>query len=164
MRHRAQIDWRFTDSCRQFLLLDGVEYRVAQGSPLGNNCLIDSLRQCLDNLECDPRVVRKDLLDRFGGFAANHDAYVGPGNYLVAEEHWQSIVQCLFARNSCGRPTTCNINDYCLIVLNRNNPEHGGNVFGDRHHAPYQLVVANSNNAHFDPCLRTGGASSSSRN
>ena len=92
--HRMQISVRYTDSRRHFLMVDDVQYRVGRGSGADNNCLIDSLRQCLNNLECDPDYVRRELLHKFGHLQPDDPAYVGPINFLDAEAHWLDVNSC----------------------------------------------------------------------
>ena len=65
--------------------------------------------------------------------------------------HGQAIVRSLFRHNLSGRPTECDIMDYCVVALYANNERHGvvlGNV-----HAEHRLVVLNNSDVHFDPCL-----------
>ena len=56
--HMSQLPWTFTNNSRTQMLVDGVAYRRGYGFPGDsrneefNNCLIDSLRQCLGDLQC----------------------------------------------------------------------------------------------------------------
>ena len=114
-----------------------------------NNCLIDSLRQCL-GIVADCRQVRRDLINEFAR-ATGDRARVGVANYLDVEAHWRSILRSLFRHNVSGLPATCNVDDFCVIALSANNVGHGS-VEGTMG-APRTLVVLNHSDQHFDPCL-----------
>ena len=53
-----------------------------------NNCLIDSLRQCLQ-LTCDRVAVRNDLIRDFGQAAGRAEVTIQ--SYLDADSHWQAM-------------------------------------------------------------------------
>ena len=65
--HMSQLQWEFVNDARTELLVDGVAYEKGYGLPgnVGrgemNNCLIDSLRQCLGDIQCGRNAVRRDL-------------------------------------------------------------------------------------------------------
>ena len=65
--HMMQFAWSFgiqaVDKCRT-VHVEGRLYTVRTASSSGCNCLIDSLRQCMDVVTCVPRV-RKSLMDEF---------------------------------------------------------------------------------------------------
>jgi hypothetical protein len=112
-----------------------------------NNCLIDSLRQCI-GVECSRVAVRHDLMEahRFGLGRAE----VSFGSYLDVEEHWKTILTSIFRHQTDVDFLACDINDYCVIALSRQG-EHGvvlGNLT-----ARYRLVIMNTGDVHFDPCL-----------
>ena len=141
-------------------MLDGVAYQRRWGNPGDedrgeqNNCLIDSLRQCLDNIACDRLAVRRDLQAEFGN--ANHfdpRRNVTENSYLDVGCHWKAIFRSLFRHNTSGRPRECNLDDYCVVALCGLHPSRGGVVLG-RINAPNRLVVVNWRDEHFDPCLR----------
>ena len=120
-----------------------------------HNCLIDSLRQCVD-IHSDRRAVRADLMTQCA--QAVDRAKVTLTSYLDVELHWQSILQSLFKHNRDGLNTTCNFHDYCVIALYVNAQCNVGNgiVLGNVS-SPIRLVVLNYSDTHFDPCLRLSG-------
>lgn len=157
--HRSQMPWEFRDRARIEITVDGVQYRRGFGNPgrheLGerNNCLIDSLRQCLGHLECDRMLVRQDLQREFADEDEDDPRrFVSGSSFLDVECHWQAILRSLFLHNRSGRSTQCDVEEYCVVALDGNRPGHGvvlGNV-----NAPNRLVVVNWDDVHFDPCLR----------
>ena len=114
-----------------------------------NDCLIDSLRQCL-SLDTDPRKVRSDLMLVFGG-ALEARARVTPNSYLDLDSHWRVLLQSLFRHNTCGASPECDLEMFCVVSLYRNNVNSGlvvGNIQAAR-----RLVIFNTSDVHFDPCL-----------
>ena len=157
--HMFQIPWNFTNEARDELIVDGMAYKKGYGFPgdptLGerNNCLIDSLRQCLSHIACDRRKVREDLVEEFGDSASeDYRRRVTDDSYLDVECHWRAILRSLFRHNSSGCPTTCDLNDYCIVALYGDRPGHGA-VLGNKH-AAHRLVIINWGDVHFDPCNR----------
>ena len=154
--HMSQLPWSFEDAALTQLVVDGVNYRKGYGVPgnlnegEANNCLIDSIRQCLGNLECDRRLVREDLKSEFGN-SADPRQRVTCNNYLDVESHWKAIVLSLFRHSRSYTQITTNVDDYCVVALYGTREGHGvvlGNV-----HAVNRLVVVNWSDMHFDPCL-----------
>ena len=72
--HLSQIAWAFNPQVPggpRTLVVEGASYRVGRGDPgrdsdgaCANNCLIDSLRQCL-GLDSDCTLVRRDLIAQY---------------------------------------------------------------------------------------------------
>ena len=154
-----QVVWTFTTNTtkpnKRFVDVDGVSYYIGYGNPgraaegERNNCLIDSLRQCL-GLTADRKKVRADLQAQFGS-AVEDRAKVTDSSYLDVDFHWRAILHSLFRHNTSGLPLHCDINEYCVIALYTNNPGNGsvnGNLA-----APHRLIVLNTSDIHFDPCL-----------
>jgi hypothetical protein len=135
------------------LRLDGKFYSVGHGNPGSerdgeyNNCLIDSLRQCL-NLLVDRKRVRADLIALFGN--ANGRAKVTLNSFLDLDSHWQTIVVSLFRHTLCNPNANVQLDNFCVIGLFTDDPDHGV-VLGDR--SKRRLVVLNTSDTHFDPCL-----------
>ena len=156
--HMSQLPWKFRNEAKTELLVDGVEYRRGYGCPgkpadgETNNCLIDSLRQCLGDVQCDRKAVRRDLQDEFGG-DSGQDArrVVTQSSYLDVEHHWQAILRSLLRHNTSGWAGIFDPNDYCIVALLGNRPGHGIVLGNSR--APRRLVVVNWGDVHFDPCL-----------
>lgn len=94
--------------------------------------------------------MRTDLVAAFG---RNTDprAYVSYNSYLDLGSHWEVLLASLFRHNTCGARTECCLADFCVVSLFRGN-ENNGLVVGDVN-APRRLVVMNTGDAHFDPCL-----------
>ena len=96
--------------------------------------------------------MRNDLIRDFGTAAGR--AQVGARNFLDVEAHGRAIITSLFQNNISGQSPVCNLQDYCIVALYTdldNNVGHGV-VVGDLH-APGKLVVLNTADVHFDPCL-----------
>ena len=130
--------------------VDGKAYDVGRGNPGGfNDCLIDSLRQCL-SLDTDPRKVRHDLVLAFAD-ARDGRARVSSSSYLDLDSHWRTLLRSLFKHNTCGVNPECDLRLFCVISLYRDNVNNGL-VVGDIN-APHRLVVMNTSDVHFDPCL-----------
>ena len=144
----SQVTWRWQGV--GVAIVDGKTYDVGYGNPGGcNDCLIDSLRQCLA-LDTDPRKVRADLMMAFAD-AQDNRAKVTSNSYLNLDSHWQGILQALFKHNTCGVSTECDLHSYCVVSLYKTNVNNGlvvGNV-----NAPRRLVIMNTADVHFDPCL-----------
>ena len=103
--HFSQVVWRFNTTRRRSAIVevDGVSYYVGHGDPgratenESNNCLIDSLRQCI-GIHVDRRRVRADLLQEFS--AAIGRARVTQGSFLDFESHWRAILQSISRHNT----------------------------------------------------------------
>ena len=159
--HITQVAWRFdgeTARGARRVLLDGVAYAKGYGFPgrlddgEQNNCLIDSLRQCL-GIACDRRAVRRDLVYEFSG--ATGRARVTQDSYLDVVEHGRAILRSLFRHNVSDLPTDVDLGLYCVVALAADREDYGvvvGNV-----RAPHRLVVLNHGDIHFNPCLHLDG-------
>ena len=157
--HISQVAWPFLPQMAgapHSVAVDGATYRGGVGDPgratdgtCENNCLIDSLRQCL-GLVADCKLVRRDLVTQYAN--ASGRARVATSSYLDVESHWHAILRSLFCHNMSGHTTVCDTADYCIIALSSQSVGHGS-VEGS-HTAPQQLVVLNYHDVHFDPCLQ----------
>ena len=157
--HMSQIAWEFTGGARDELLVDGVAYKAGKGdqgdSSQGemNNCLIDSLRQCLGQMVCDRKKVREDLVREFGhASGSDRRRRVTYASYLDIDCHWKAILQSLFRHNRSNYPTSCDLSKFCIVALDGYRPGHGV-VLGDKD-AVNRLVIINWGDVHFDPCHR----------
>ena len=156
--HVSQVIWRYdgrTDLGLVKIILYGVAYVEGFGNPgrrddgEQNNCLIDSLRQCL-SIECDRGAVRRDLVSEFAGCKGR--ACVTKDSYLDVEEHGRAILRSLFRHSKSALPSGVDLGEYCIVALAADRENHGvvvGNV-----RAPHRLVVFNHMDVHFNPCLR----------
>ena len=151
--HMSQLPWEFSNQARTQLCVDGAHYRKGYGDPGGsNNCLIDSLRQCVPGLACDVQAVRRDLQAEFGdSFGHDPRRRVTGDSYLDVDIHWQAILRSLLLHNTSGLPRLFEVDNYCVVALFGNRPGHGV-VLGNAS-ATYRLVVVNWGDVHFDPCL-----------
>ena len=162
----SQMPWRFTNEGGfNHLEVDGVQYERRHGnpgqSPAGeglNNCLIDSLRQCLD-IVLSPeeavalgKAVRRDLEAEFDEPLDDQRRLVTRASFLDIGHHWQAILRSFLRHNTSNRSAAFDPNDYCIVGLFGNRPGHGV-VFG-RRDAPNRLVVINWYDMHFDACIR----------
>ena len=157
--HFSQLYWHFsgeTSDHFRSVVVEGNSYVVGRGDPgtdingaCGNNCIIDSLRQCI-GIVADCRQVRRDLINEFAG-ATGDRARAGVANYLDVEAQWRSILRSLFRHKETGLPVTWSVDDFRVIALSANNAGHGS-VEGHLD-APRTLVVLNDNDVHFDHCL-----------
>ena len=165
--HRTQFRWRQTNSKIVEIedpdaLGTWIPYKMPYGNPGQgdevNSCLIDSLHQCVD-LAVDRRLVRQDLLDEFKDAA--YPAKVTQTSFLDVESHWKAILRSLFRHNTSGKPTRCNVEDYCVITLAEHAPGCGA-VCGNLR-APHRFLVMSQHNVHFNPCLPHRSASTGAR-
>ena len=146
--HMSQITWHWDGVGA--VIVDGTLYDVGYGNPGGfNDCLIDSLRQCL-GLDTDPRRVREDLVSAFAD-ASDERARATHNSFLDLDSHWETLLRSLFAHNSCGVSKDCDLQLFCVIALCRDNVNMG-NVLGHIH-ASRRLVVMNASDVHVDPRL-----------
>jgi len=148
-----------TEKQPQIVEVNGESFYEGAGSPVGNNCLIDSLRQCL-KLEVDPRKVRDDLFGQFGKCHPKSGKQVTPISFLGVHEHWEAIVQSLFLHNTSGRPSHCNVKEYCVLALYAQNRDQ--KCLSGNRTAKNLLVLMNQNGRHFNPCLRSQSSAASS--
>ena len=156
--HMSQLPWEFVNDARTELLVDGVAYKKGYGLPGNvdrgemNNCLIDSLRQCLGDIQCDRNAVRRDLQAEFASdLPQDPRGVVTARSYLDVEHHWEAIVRSLLHHNTSGLAPSFDPRDYCVVALFGDRPGHGavlGNLTAAR-----RLVVVNWGDVHFDPCL-----------
>jgi hypothetical protein len=112
-----------------------------------NNCLIDSMRQCLGIQHVDRVAVRNDLVNEFQHHSGR--AYVQWDSMLDVESHWRAILCSILKHNSSGLHTVCDLQQYCDVALSSNNLDHG-DVLGTRD-ARYTLVMMIESDLHFDP-------------
>ena len=61
------------------------------------------------------------------------------------------IIRILYRRNTSGQESECSVGDVCIIALYANREGHGS-VVGQLT-TPNHLVVLNTADVHFDPCL-----------
>ena len=116
--HFSQVSWSLsgrTGGGLRFVSVADTSYVVGRGDPRRdgsgaskNNCLIDSLRQCI-GIAADCKQVRQDLINEFA--SASGRAHVGVSSYLDVEVHWRAIIRSLFLHNVCGMLVACNIDD-----------------------------------------------------
>ena len=160
--HRTQVTWSFTGSRdyhhSRILIVDGKEYFEGYGNPgradegESNNCLIDSIRQCL-NLMCDRRIVREHLRKKFSRHTGR--ARVTQNSFLDVQEHGLDIIQLLYRYNSCGEPDVVDLSRFCIIGLfeiTDGDAAHG--VVVGNAAAPLRIIVLNIADTHFNPVLR----------
>ena len=160
--HRTQVSWSFTGlrdyHHSRILMVDGKEYFEGYGNPGRgidgeiNNCLIDSIRQCL-NLVCDRRIVREHLMKKFSHHTGR--AQVTKDSFLDVEEHGLDIIQLLYQHNLCGEPKVVDPSRFCIIglfELKEGEAAHG--VVVGNAAAPLRIVVLNIRDAHFNPVLQ----------
>ena len=148
----------FSNRTRTELRVDGFRYRRGYGNPGNgsngerNNCLIDSLRQCLGSLTCDRMLVRRDLQAEFGAPVDGDQRRIVTGSsYLDVECHWRAILRSFSRHCTAGCPEDCNVDSYCVVALYGDRPGNGV-VLGSRN-APNRLVIVDWSDVHFDPCL-----------
>ena len=158
--HSQQVHWEFdgvTTWGATKLVVDGVRYFVGRGDPgdacIGeyNNCLIDSLRQCL-GIKCDCRKVRADLMAAYGN--ASGRAKVTLMSYLDVDSHWETIIASLFRHNKNGLPVHVDLGTFCVVALDRHRCDHGVVLGGSNSTHVERIVVLNAGDIHFDPCIK----------
>jgi len=107
IRHRSQLAWRPlpTIAACERVEVKGEEYRLGSASGSSNNCLIDTLRQCM-GIDANIARVRRDMqqefcascgptCDRFGKRCAQGCSRVWPDNFLCLDLHWRAIIRLL---------------------------------------------------------------------
>ena len=99
---------------------------------------------------CDRKKVRQDLMSLFG--ASTGRAKVTLTSYLDLEAHWTAILESLFRHNEISLPTHVDVSHFCVVGLFANKPDHGV-VLGNSQ-SRKRLIVLNTSDVHFDPCLR----------
>ena len=72
-------------------------------------------------------------------------------SFLDVDSHWKEIIESLFRHNLVGLPTDVEADNFCVVALFSDRPDHGV-VLGNAH-ARRRLVVLNTADIHFDPCL-----------
>ena len=72
-------------------------------------------------------------------------------SYPDVEEHWRTILTSIFEHQSAPDFNATAIEDYCIIALYKD--REGNGVVVGKLSARYRLVVMNSSDIHFDPCL-----------
>ena len=117
--HMSQVVWRFSveraKGGRPKVDVDGVTYCVGHGDPGRahegefNNCLIDSLRQCV-GITADRKLVRADLENEFRNAVGR--ARVTQTSFLDVDSHWRTILRSLFLHNTSGEPAQCDVSQF----------------------------------------------------
>ena len=156
--HMSQVSFQFVGTTTRRgaskLTVNGLSYYVGYGNPglainrEFNNCLIDSMRQCL-RVDVDRAAVRADLMEEF--LHARGRANVTLTSYLDIDSHWRAILKSIYRHNASGLPTVCDPGNYCVIALSRDIARNV-NVSGSLG-ARQTLMVLNDSDVHFDPCL-----------
>ena len=148
-------------------LLDGTLYREGRGvvgaphTPEQNNCLIDSLRQCLSealgsHFYCNRNLVRADLQVLYPPGCSYEVTF---SSFLDVTAHGVVILRSLFANTTSHRHVAFDAPAYCIIALSRDLVANGV-VVGNKS-APHRLVVLNTGgNTHFNPLLKMASSSS----
>ena len=115
--HRTQVSWKFTGTTigrRQQIEVNNHMYYVGHGDSGSeadgerNNCLIDSLRQCI-GVPCSRVAVRNDLLVRHPFDEGR--ARVTADSYLDVAEHWTSILSSIFRHHTAVSPVSASLAD-----------------------------------------------------
>ena len=112
---------------------DGIVYFEGRGvvgaphTPEQNNCLIDSLRQCLSEVhgspsQCDRNLVRADLQKRFPLGNAEHVKF---SSFLDVKAHGKAILQSLFAHTTSHRHVDFRLESYCIRAFTRDHQDQG---------------------------------------
>ena len=105
----------------------------------------------LGGIICDRKKVRQDLMAAYRD--ATGRAKVTFESFLDVDSHWKAILTSLFRHNE-PRPLNLDLEQFCVVGLRRDQPNHGV-VIGDIHNPRLRrLVVLNTGDVHFDPCLR----------
>ena len=129
--------------------IEGVDYFMGVASGNGCNCLIDTLRQCL-NLICNVAYVRQVLEERHRG----RNSQIQYMEYLQLDWHWRDVLELLAQHNLVDR--SFDVNDFRVVCVDMNMPGHG-DVFG-RAEARHTLYIGRQNLNHFVPLFRWHGS------
>ena len=79
------------------------------------------------------------------GHAGDERAHVSHNSYLDLDSHWETLLRSLLTHSRSAVRPEFNLEAFCVVSLFRNT-ENNGN-------APRRLVVMNTGDMHFDPCL-----------
>lgn len=173
IRHRTQLAWRPLPAIAacESVEVEGEEYTLGSASGAGNNCLIDTIRQCM-GIDANIALVRQDLqqefgvscgptCDRFGKSCAQGCSRVWPTNFLCLDLHWRAIIRLLGKHCSSGtdlsEDSRCSVtllgldSHFSVRCIDMQRPGHG-DVWGDTS-AKKVLTLARVNGNHFVPCL-----------
>jgi len=134
---------------RIVIRIEGLDYFVGAASGDGCNCLIDSLRQCL-NLICNVSYIRQVLEDRHRG----QDSQIEQSDYLQLDLHWRDILELLAQHNLCER--NFDVNDCRIVCVDMILCGHGDVVGSDEAH--HILYICRQNMNHFVPLFRLRGS------
>ena len=153
--HRTQVECTAagaTESGLPIFRVLGQEYYVGTASGQQNNCLINSLRQCLA-LQVDVGAVRRELVREFG--ARRGRSRVDEKSYLELFHHGEPVLRLIHQHCSDG-VVPYEPRDFCIVGINfeKCSVDEGrhGEVVGNRD-ARNHLVLACRSNVHFDPML-----------
>ena len=163
IRHRTEVRWQRVGRGHhgeRALLIDGEYYSLGGATGSHNNCLIDTLRQCL-NMMANVEAVRLRLMREF-------DTRCGPlcresgenctatctkvyrRNYLTTD-HWEAALR-LLGEHGEPRRLTFDTSQFCLRVIELTWQDHGV-VLGNPN-VQRRLTVAREHGNHFIPVLR----------
>jgi hypothetical protein len=140
---------------RVVVRIDGLDFSIGRASGHQNNCLIDSLRQCLDMI-CHVENLRSKLVR----LHKNRVTRIPEGDFLDFADHWQDVITLLSEFDQSSKPVV-RCSTVTIVCVDLNLPGHG-NVVGT---GPHKLYIARQNLNHFVPLVRTfgrGGQGSSS--
>lgn len=149
--HRQQVTWSsggITGSGARTYRVEGGDYVLGQASGEDNNCLINTLSQCV-NTECDVSRVRSDLIDLFS--IAPGRGLVTGRSFLELDIHGQAVLQAIYRHATAG-PVDIDIDRYCIIGVSIHDVGHGGVVVGPRD-AEIKCMVVCEDYQHFRPLL-----------
>jgi hypothetical protein len=85
------------------------------------------------------------------GHARDERVHVSHNSYLDLDSHWETLLRSLLTHSRSAVRLEFYLEDLCVVSLFRNS-ENNGLVVGDVN-APRRLVVMNTGDMHFDPCL-----------
>ena len=114
-----------------------------------NNCLIDSLRQCL-RIESDNMAVRRELQVEFANAVGAER--VTANSYLEVTTHAMAIVRALFKHNRSNRPKDIDPYTFCVVGLSANAASTHGDFAGNVA-SQERLFVMNIGNCHFNAVI-----------
>ena len=166
LRHMTQLQWSRqgrdpANPAKRLVKIDAAYYYLGFASGAGCNCLVESLRQCLD-VSVNAQAVRNDLKQEFStacGVNCHHSGSrceqncmkVYDKNYL-STDHWEAVIRLIGRHAAASSSTGFDTANLCLRVLELGSGDSSGVVLGNPN-AEKTLTIAHENGNHFVPVL-----------
>ena len=122
--------------------IDDRFFRKGEASGFGHNCLVNSLRQCLDVRSIDVASIRQRLMTLY----PSGPAKVTDDSYLGLEHHWRDVLRLINAK--LHRTLQRSVADYKVLCVNLSGRGQSVDIYGDGGERLFIAVVGGN---HFIP-------------